>query len=147
LEAAADHLSRGVVVRRKVATGDVARAVAVLAADYEAAGDLVWRLLAQEQRYPVLRAICDRGRAEHRAWMAHVCVPWLDGLAAKAAAERLDALVAATDVYLFKLIRRDLGRSIRAYKTTVLTLLAGVLPPESMAAAPWSDAAPSGAPT
>jgi hypothetical protein len=100
----------------------------VLAADYEATGDLVWRVLAQEARYPVLHSICDGGRRSHRAWVRDVFRLWLDGVDPKAAAQRLDALVAATDLYLWKLMRRDLGRSVRAYKSMVITLVGGALP-------------------
>lgn len=128
LEAAADHLDREAIGRRAVAVGDVARAIDLITADYEADGDLYWRLLAQEDRYPQLRAFCERGRAGHREWVEQVFRPWLDGLTPKAAAARLDTLVVATDVYLWKLLRRDLQRPIRGYKATLTTLLAGVLP-------------------
>jgi AcrR family transcriptional regulator len=89
LQAAAEHLNEKVLGRRAVEDGDVARAVDVLTADYEAAGDLVWRLLAQEERYPVLQAICERGR--------------------------------------WKLVRRDMRRSIAAYKSIVRGLLDALL--------------------
>src|SRR5690606_29646602 len=76
LEAAAAQLGEDIVGRRTVARGEVARAVDVLAADYEATGDLVWRVLAQEARYPVLHSICDGGRRSHRSWAGDVFRPW-----------------------------------------------------------------------
>ncbi len=129
LDAAADHLDKEVTGRRVVAAGNVARAIDLITADYEADGDLYWRMLAQEDRYPQLRTFGDRGRAGHQEWVESVFHPWLDGLGTKAAAARLDTLVAATDVYLWKLLRRDLKRPIRSYKATLTTLLAGALPP------------------
>ena len=128
LEAAAQELDKGITGRRGAEVGAPLRAVDVLAADYEVVGDLVWRLLAQEERYPVLQKICDRGRYYHRDWLSRVFSPWLDGLERRAATQRLDALVAATDLYLWKLLRRDLSRSVNAYKGCVVALLRGALP-------------------
>lgn len=128
LDASAELLDREITGRRAGASGDVALAVDLLTRDYEIDGDLYWRMLAQEDRYAVLRPFCDRGRRGHRDWAASVFHPWLEDLAPKATDERLDALVAATDVYVWKLLRRDLKRPVRAYKATLTTLIAGVLP-------------------
>jgi AcrR family transcriptional regulator len=141
MSAAAEHLGKGVFQRRTVARGDVAAYVNALAADYEASGDFVCRLLAQEDRYPVLRAFLDFGRRGHREWLGEIFSPWLEGLDARTATARHDALVAAADLYLWRLIRRDMKRSIGAYKKLVLTLLHGVLrEAEGMAAATTSSA-------
>ena len=45
-------------------------ALQALITHYEVVGDLVVRLLAQEERHPALRPILERGRREHRAWVA-----------------------------------------------------------------------------
>ena len=131
LYAAADHLSKAVHVRRSVASGDVPRAVDVLTADYEAIGDLVWRLLAQEQRYSALKNVAELGRSKHRKWVSEVFDPWLRNLPSKARAARLDALVVATDLYVWKLVRRDLGRSVGVFKSIVGEMIGATLPAET----------------
>lgn len=113
LEAAWERLNSSVEARRSVAPGDVANAVRVIVADYEVLGDLIIRALGQEDRFPALKLVNDRGRAFHRAWIAAAFAPWLDALAVADRRRRLDALVVATDVYVWKLVRRDMGRPVR----------------------------------
>jgi AcrR family transcriptional regulator len=127
LAEAADHLGKEAFKRRTVARGDLIGYVNALTADYETSGDFVCRLLAQEDRYPALRAFLDFGRRGHREWMGETFAPWLTGLDAKTASARLDAMVAAADVYLWRLVRRDMKRPVAAYKKLALTLLGGVL--------------------
>lgn len=123
LTAAAEHFGRGVEGRRSATPGDIPRIVQVLASDYESAGDLVWRLLAQEDRHAALKTVTDYGRAEHRRWLARAFAPQLDDLGPKARGARLDALVVATDLYVWKLVRRDMGRSLPAYKALLSTMI------------------------
>ena len=77
------------------------------------------RALAQEDRYPAVRRVTDIGRAGHRGWLAEVFATQLEGLAPETARQRLDALVAATDVYVWKLLRRDLGRPLAEVQTLI----------------------------
>lgn len=112
LEAVVDVIAVEIAATRQAASGDPRQAVRSVAKDYEVSGDLVLRVLAQEERYPALRRITDVGRRNHRAWVADVFAPWLKDLAAEPARQRLDALVVATDLYVWKLIRRDMGRPV-----------------------------------
>lgn len=105
--------------RRGVTPGDVQGVIAALVEDYEAVGDLAIRLLAQEDRYPALKAVTDEGRAGHRQWMAQAFAPWLDGLDDEAGRRATDALVAAGDVYVWKLLRRDMARPVAEYRMLV----------------------------
>ena len=111
LEAAVAQIELEVDARRDVQAGDAAGAVSALLEDYEASGDMMIRVLAQEDRHAVLRRATDKGRAGHRAWLHARFAERLDPLDASERERRLDSLVAATDVYLWKLMRRDLGRS------------------------------------
>jgi hypothetical protein len=95
--------------------------------DYEQAGDLVVRSLAQEDRHPAIRRMTDTGRAFHRAWIEAVFAPWLKDLAPADACKRTDALVVATDVYVWKLLRRDMNRSLSEYGRLVERLIDGAL--------------------
>jgi AcrR family transcriptional regulator len=117
LEGLAEHIGREVRRRRSVPAGDVAAAAAALSEDYDASGDMVMRLLSQEERYPAIRAVADIGRAEHRHWVSDI---FSEALAASARRERLlDALVVATDLYVWKLYRRDMRRSAADYRAAV----------------------------
>jgi AcrR family transcriptional regulator len=91
--------------------GDAAGAVRVLVEHYEAMGERVLRMLAEEHRMPRLRDIADRGRAVHREWCERVFAASLEELRGAERARRLAQLVAVCDVYTWKLLRRDAGLS------------------------------------
>lgn len=130
LDAASDRIADEVTTRRRVEPGaPAARIVGALVGDYEHDGDLVIRLLAQEGRHPSLSRLLDRGRAWHRAWLAEVFAPDLDALPPRHRTRALDALVVATDVYAWQLLRRDRGRSRSAVAETLVQLVAGALAP------------------
>lgn len=127
LDAVQQRLAGEIKTRRKIAPGDVAGAIAVLVEDYDATGDLVMRALSQEERHPPFKVMADIGRAYHRAWIDHVFTPWLDPLLPAARQARLDALVIATDLYVWKLARRDMGRSRDETHSLIRTLVAGII--------------------
>jgi AcrR family transcriptional regulator len=122
----------GIVRDRDAApVGDVARALDVLLTHYERDGDAVLRTLALEDRVKAAEALAAAGRAGHRAWCARVFAPFLPDAAADADAHRtrLDAFVAATDLFLWKLLRRDLGRSAAEAKQVIRALVDGLSSP------------------
>lgn len=127
LQAASDHMASDIIARRVVLAGDVDHALAVLLEDYEITGDLVLRWLDQEERHPALRIATDRGRSHHRQWVGEVFAPWLDTLAPAVRETRLDGLVVATDLYVWKLVRKDMGRPPEAFVALSRNLIAGVL--------------------
>lgn len=106
--------------RAEAAVGDVAGAVNVLIAHYERWGDAVIRTLAATDRYRAARRITEHGRQGHREWCERYLHPDADELT-------LDALVVATDVYVWKVLRRDLGRSKDEVKHTIERLVRAVL--------------------
>ena len=113
LAAAAEREAERVRDQRDEApVGEVRGAVRVLVEHYEAMGDRVLRLLAEEERSPRLRPIADLGRAYHREWCERVFAPALAGRPGAERRRRLAQLVAICDVYTWKLLRRDaaLGR-------------------------------------
>jgi AcrR family transcriptional regulator len=113
--------------RDEAPVGDPARAVRVLVDHYEAMGDRVLRLLAEEERVPRLREIADRGRLVHREWCARVFAPALAGRAGVERRRRLAQLVAICDVYTWKLLRRDAGLSRRQTELALVELLGPLL--------------------
>ena len=127
LEAAQQRIGQEIMARRAVPKGDIAAAVRALVDDYEKIGDLVMRSLAQEDRYPAIRQATDFGRAEHRSWVADVFSPWLNTLPGGQARLLLDALVVATDLYVWKLIRRDLRRPIGELRALMQSMIQAAL--------------------
>ena len=112
------RLGDEVTARRESARGDVDGAIEALIDDYEITGDAVIRALAIEQRVEAVRPMLALGRATHRDWV-------------EAVFERPDLvpeLLVATDVYAWRVLRRDrdLSRAetCRAIKTIVRALLA-----------------------
>src|SRR3954452_6092609 len=81
--------------------GDVRAAVRVLYDSYDADGDAVLRLLAQEERIPAVHEMAEAGRLWHRGWVERTFEPRSD--------ERLVALIVATDLLTWKLLRREMG--------------------------------------
>lgn len=127
LQAVHSRMSGEIMRRREVAPGDVGSAVRALIEDYEVVGDMVMRSLAQEDRHPVMRQMTDIGRRFHRQWVGRVFSPWLEGLEPNEVRDRTDGLVIATDLYVWKLIRRDMARSAADYRRHVESLIAGAL--------------------
>ncbi len=115
LDAVHRRMRSRIVRRRGVTAGDVAGVVNALAEDYEQIGELVLRMLAQEDRHPAFRTVTDEGREMHRYWMSQAFAPWLDQMDAETRRCATDALVAAGDVYVWKLLRRDMGRPVSEY--------------------------------
>jgi AcrR family transcriptional regulator len=109
--------------QRAAPPGDRGRVVDNLVADYEQTGDAVIRLLALEPRHPAVKEVLDFGRREHRQWVANAFSETLSRLGATARRSALDALVIATDVYAWKLLRRDMARSLAATAATIKHLV------------------------
>ncbi len=94
--------------RDRAPVGDVRGAVANLVEHYEEHGDVVLHLLAQENRVAPFRAAVEGGRAMHYEWVTRTFAPWLEPLRGAERRRRHAQLVAVCDVYVWKLLRRDL---------------------------------------
>ena len=128
IAAAAEHEAERVGRQRdRAPVGDPAGAVRILVDHYEAMGDRVVRLLAEETREPALRPVAERGRALHREWCGRVFAPALSARAGADHRRRLAQLVAVCDVYTWKLLRRDAGLSRRQTELAIVELLEPIL--------------------
>lgn len=107
--------------------GDLDAAVRGLVAHYEEWGERSLRFLAQEDRVAAMRRVTDAGRALHHEWVDHVFSPWLSRQRGAARARLRARLVAVTDVYVWKILRRDLGMDARAARATLRELVAAVV--------------------
>lgn len=106
--AALDALAASGTPARPTEPGDVAAAVHAIFDIYESIGDDIIARLADERRLPRLKPSLDRGRANHLTWVRTVFAPQL-----RERQERLEMLSVLTDVYVWKILRRDrrIGRT------------------------------------
>jgi AcrR family transcriptional regulator len=89
--------------------GDVDAAVRTLYSSYEQDGDAVLRLFTQEDRIPAVHEMLDDGRRRHRAWVERTLGELVEGSTGAERERRLVSLVVATDLLVWKLLRREMG--------------------------------------
>ena len=123
----ARQMQRTTHERDAAPVGNVAAAVAVLVEHYEATGDRVLKMLAEEERLANLSEIVAGGKALHRDWCAKVFAPSLARLADVERRRRLAQFVAVCDVYTWKLLRRDAGLSRHQTELALVELLKPLL--------------------
>jgi AcrR family transcriptional regulator len=112
---------------RSAAVGDVEGALHRLIARYESIGDANLRLLQVEHRVPTIRRILQAARQGHREWIEQVFAPFLPRRKGKARELRVMAFYAATDVTLWKLLRRDFGLGREETEAVIRELVEGLL--------------------
>jgi AcrR family transcriptional regulator len=110
---------------RQVEPGDVAGAVSQLVDRYETTGDAIARFLGLEGRIDPVDRLLEHGRRSHRGWIERVFGPLLPDDDRRP--EVVLALYAATDVMVWKLVRRDFGRSRAQTEASMKRLVEGVL--------------------
>ena len=89
-------------------TGDIHRAIEILFDRYEVHGIAILRMLSQEDRIPAIAQMTEAGRAYHREWAAKTFAPLLHGLRGASRERRLAAVVVATDLLVWKLLRHEM---------------------------------------
>jgi AcrR family transcriptional regulator len=126
MEAVAQARARIGEIRAAAVPGDVPSIIRALIDQYEEFGDGNARAAALDERSPAVAAMLQGARAYHQQWLAEM---FAAGLPAAGAARReaLAALHAATDVFTWKLLRRDLGLSRRATSDTMTRLVSALL--------------------
>jgi hypothetical protein len=109
---------------RSAEPGDIETAITRLVDRYEVMGDANVRILELEGRFPAFDYLLEVSRAGHRAWIERTLLP------DPSSADREQAvlsLYAATDVTVWKLLRRDLKQSRSATESVILRLVRAVL--------------------
>jgi AcrR family transcriptional regulator len=109
-----------------VAAGDISAIVHAYFEHYEKVGDLVVRNIADESN-PEIHEFVERGRAAHRSGIETNFSAQLAPWRADQRRSRVDALVCSLDVYVWKLLRRDLGRARPDAEHTVRTMIHSIL--------------------
>jgi AcrR family transcriptional regulator len=105
---------------------DRRRSIEALVDHYESRGNVVLLLLGQETWEPLAARVTTLGKRLHREWVE---AAFADVVGATDGASRIalvDLLVAATDVYAWKLWRRDAGRSRNETVDRMLRLVASI---------------------
>jgi AcrR family transcriptional regulator len=125
--AAAEVLSRETeAVRNEAKAGDHAGAIGILVSEYERFGDAAARWAATSERLGSLAPLLDGARLKHQLWLERIFasrLPKMPGSRRRA----IHALHAATDVYTWKLLRRDLRLSRPETERIMLDLVNGIL--------------------
>jgi AcrR family transcriptional regulator len=109
--------------RGPLPVGDAGMIVGDLVDHYERFGDRILWMLAQEEREPMLKHLADAGRIYHLQWCRQAFAPALEGLRGKTGERRLAQFVTATDIYTWKLLRRDRGLSKQQTKLAMRELI------------------------
>ena len=105
---------------RTAPQGDVDAALTVLVDHYELRGDTVLLMLGQESTDEQVRRLTDSGRRMHRDWVRALFCDLADR------EDVVDLLVVATDVYAWKILRRDRGHSRATTERLMKALVAAV---------------------
>jgi AcrR family transcriptional regulator len=126
LEAVADRLGPE-AYRRANASDPVENVVD----DYEPGGDATIRMIAIEERVPALGPFLARGRAGHRAWVQEAFADVLPPAGDPTREQALNLHVVATDIYTWKLLRRDMGLSREQTIDAMRAMVAALAAPKS----------------
>jgi hypothetical protein len=85
-------------------------------------------MLAQEERIPAIRQMTDAGRAYHRQWAAKTFGLLLRGVRGHSRERRLTAIVVATDLLVWKLLRLDMQLDRASAERIVAEMVQSSLP-------------------
>ena len=133
--AAAEVLSRETTAARERARpGDSGGAVAILVGEYERFGDASARWAVASEQLGSLAPLLDTARTNHQAWLERIFADSLPNVSERRR-RAVHALHAATDVYTWKLLRRDLRLSRAATERIMLDLVNGILATPSASSA------------
>jgi AcrR family transcriptional regulator len=127
IESALIALGRHISEQRdRAVPGDIPGAIAGLFDHYEEVGEIVLRTLADETD-PATQPMVGIGRTRHRTWVETHFGPQLERHDTGSRLRLVDALVCICDVYTWKLLRRDLGRSRREAESTMAWMVTSLL--------------------
>lgn len=125
LHAVVDRVSSRIEKQRgSIEPGNIPVIIETLIDHYEKEGKLVLNLLAEEQKGDSFASnFTNEGRAYHRNWVKRCFGPLISGKSS----EITDEMVAATDIYTWKLLRLDLGRSRDKTRKIILNMVQKIL--------------------
>lgn len=98
-------------MRMQVIPGDLPGIVDALLEEYERMGEALIRTLTVEYEFPSTFEMLKKARKVHRGWCVLVFDPFLPSESSERYEIKLSAFIAGTEFYLWKLLRRDIGKS------------------------------------
>ena len=113
--------------RDEVPSGDIVEAVRLLVGTYEDWGDEVLHLLTQERGLAGVNNTVEAGRRYHAAWVERAFSPLLGKLPPALRRRRIAELVAVTDIYCWKVLRRDVGLSRAEVEKSLRELIGDIV--------------------
>lgn len=127
-EAAVKNDPAGIIaIKDEAQAGNIKQAVSTLMKEYEFIGLAVIRTLAVENELPLAKKILKKGREVHKKWCARIFADYLPKTTDKQYPVLLGALYAATDVYKWKLLRKDLGYSKEETEDIFIKTIQGLI--------------------
>ncbi len=129
--AALDEMAAGGVYLKPTPPGDIKAGVSAFFDIYETVGDLVLQRLSDERRRPALKPLLDQGRENHRDGVKVIFAPQLEQRHGAARAELFNMLVVMTDVYVWKLLRRDMALTRPAAEAIVGKMIFSIIEGEN----------------
>lgn len=109
--------------RGPLPVGEVKEIVDDLVDHYERFGNRILWMLSQETREPILKNLADLGRIYHLQWCRQAFAPSLGKLRGAKRERRLAQFVTCTDIYVWKLLRRDRELSLEETKLAMRELI------------------------
>ena len=129
--AALDEMAAGGVYLKPTPPGDIKAGGFCFFDIYETVGDLVLQRLSDERRHPGLKPTLDQGRENHRDGVKVIFAPQLEQRRGAARAELFNMLVVVTDVYVWKLLRRDMALTRPAAEAIVRKMICSIIEGEN----------------
>jgi AcrR family transcriptional regulator len=118
-----DWGSRMIESRDEAPIGDHAGAIRNLLKHYDAEGKRILHLLAEEDRFPAVRAMTDEGRKFHREWVERIFEPSLNSLRGARREQLLTQLIVATDLLTWKTMRVDMKLPRRQTEAAIVQMV------------------------
>lgn len=109
------------------------QAIQTLVRHYEEDGYAILNYLRQEERSEAVKSLLGNGRALHARWVALYCRDVLGDVTTPEGERRLSAVIAATDIYTWKVLRLDRGQSVTDVEQIILSLIRGLQPKPEVA--------------
>jgi AcrR family transcriptional regulator len=110
-------------MRMQVTPGDLDGILDTLLEEYELMGDALIRTLTVEYNFHSTQGLLQKARTMHREWCVFVFEPYLPSKSSENFETVLSAFIAGTEFYLWKLLRKDLGKSVKQCKQVLMFTL------------------------
>lgn len=113
--------------REMAKVGDLDDILKTLLSNYEEIGDAAIRTIHLESELEIAQIIGNKGRAQHRDWCIRMFAPYLPDPQSNDYEIQLISFIASTEIYLWKLMRKDLKLSKKKTFSVFKNMLEGLI--------------------